>query len=128
MKKRNNGFTEQDKLQNEFTAFITVSFERTKLKYIKREAYRLRLIGEMEDEKFALIPDGTDFVETFCENEALAYALKQLDERERYVLVARVLQGKTFDEIAEKLGIKYKGVAAIYYRTTAKLRNILGGM
>ena len=35
---------------------------------------------------------------------------------------------KTFDEIADKLGIKYKGVAAIYYRTTAKLRNILGGM
>ena len=128
MKKRNNGFTEQDKLQNEFTAFITVSFERTKLKYMKREAYRLRLIGEMEDDKFALIPDGTDFVEKFCENDALAYALKQLDERERYVLVARVLEGKTFDEIADKLGIKYKGVAAIYYRTTAKLRNILGGM
>ena len=58
----------------------------------------------------------------------MAYALKQLDERERYVLVARVLEGKTFDEIADKLGIKYKGVAAIYYRTTAKLRNILGGM
>ncbi len=128
MKKRNNGFTEQDILQNEFTAFITVSFERTKLKYIKREAYRLRLIGEMEDEKFALIPDGTDFVEKFCENDALAYALKQLDERERYVLFSRVLEGKTFNEIADKLGIKYKGVAAIYYRTTAKLRNILGGM
>ena len=128
MKKRNNGFTEQDKLQNEFTAFITVSFERTKLKYIKREGYRLRLIGEMEDEKFALIPDGTDFVSNFCENDALAYALKQLDERERYVLIARVLEEKSFDEIADKLGVKYKCATMIYYRTTAKLRNILGGM
>ena len=66
MKKRNNGFTEQDKLQNEFTAFITVSFERTKLKYIKREGYRLRLIGEMEDEKFALIPMARIFLRRFA--------------------------------------------------------------
>ena len=128
MKQRNNGFTEQDILQNEFTAFITTSIERSRIKYLQREANRSRLIGEMEDEKLALIPDGTDFVSNLCENDALAYALKQLDERERYVLFARVLEDKSFAEIADKLGVKYKCATMIYYRTTEKLRKILGGM
>ncbi|MBQ8409757.1 MAG: sigma-70 family RNA polymerase sigma factor, partial [Clostridia bacterium] len=56
------------------------------------------------------------------------YALKQLDERERYVLFARVLEDKSFAEIADKLGVKYKCATMIYYRTTEKLRKILGGM
>ena len=30
-------------------------------------------------------------------------------------------------EIAEELGLSYKGAAAIYYRTIAKLRVLLGG-
>lgn len=128
MKRRNNGYTESEILFNEFTAFITTSIDRERIKYLQREAYRSKLIYEMEDEKFALIPDNSDFVFDLCENDALSYALKQLDERERYVLFARVLEGKSFDEIADKLGIKYKGVTAIYYRTTTKLRNILGGM
>lgn len=128
MDKRNNGYTEQEVLQNEFTALITVSLKRTRLKYIHRNIRRTSRICEMEDEKFALIPDGSDFVSILCENDALACALKQLDERERYILFARVLEEKNFNEIADKLGVKYKGVTAIYYRTTAKLRKILGGM
>ena len=44
----------------------------------------------------------------------------------KYIL-ARVLEEKSFEEIADKLGLKYKGVAAIYYRGFAKLRNILEG-
>ena len=82
----------------------------------------------MSDEDLDLIPEESDFTVELCDNDALAYALKKLDERERYVLFARVLEEKSFEEIADKLGLKYKGVAAIYYRTTAKLRNILGGM
>lgn len=128
MIKRNNGFTEQNILQNEFSAFITTALDRTRLKYLSREARRTSRTYEMEDEEFSLIPDGSDFVSELCETDALAYALKQLDERERYVLFARVLEEKGFEEIADNLGVKYKGVTAIYYRTTAKLRKILGGI
>ena len=128
MNKRNTGITEQAIFQNEFTAFVTTSLDRSRTKYIRREARRKNRTYEMDDERFALIPDGTDFVLDLCETDALAYALGQLDERERYVLLARVLEEKSFEEIADKLEIKYKGAAAIYYRTTAKLRNILGGM
>jgi len=127
MIKRNNGSTEQEKLQNRFTAFITTSITRARIDYLRKEKSRSRRTYDMEDEKLALIPDETDFVSKLCESDSLAHALRQLDERERYVLLARVLEEKSFEEIADKLGLKYKGVAAVYYRTIAKLRNLLGG-
>jgi len=127
MIKRNNGSTEQEKLQNRFTALVTTSVGRARIDYLRKEKSRTRHTYDMDDEKLALIPDGTDFTARICDSDALAYGLKQLDERERYVLLARVLGEKSFDEIADKLGLKYKGVAAVYYRAIAKLRNIIGG-
>lgn len=125
---RNNGVSEQEILQNEFTAFISTAMNRERIAFLKREARRRSYTYEMEDEKFELIPDSSDFVLDLCDTDALAYALNKLDERERYVLLARVLEEKSFEEIADKLCLKYKGVAAIYYRTTEKLRNTLGGI
>ena len=127
MIKRNNGSTEQEKLQNRFTALVTLSVSRARIDYLRKEKTRTRHMSDVDDEIVALIPDGTDFVSRLCESDALAYALKQLEERERYVLFARVLEERDFDEIADKLGLKYKGVTALYYRTITKLRNILGG-
>ena len=127
MIKKNNGITEQEKLQNRFTSFITTSLNRARIDYLRKEKSATRYTYEMEDEKIALIPDSSDFMSELCDSDSLAYALKQLDERERYVLISRVIEEKSFEEISDKLGLKYKGVAAIYYRTTAKLRNILGG-
>ena len=43
------------------------------------------------------------------------------------MFLARVLEEKKFKEIAEELGMGEKGVAAIYYRTVKKLRDILEG-
>ena len=128
MNKRNTGITEQERLQNEFTAFITTSLIRQRISYLKREDRRKRHNFDMEDEMFNQLPDDSDFVFDLCETDALACALKMLDERERYVVLARVLGEKSFEEIADKLGMRYKGVAAIYYRTIVQLRNILGGM
>ncbi len=128
MMKRNNGFIEQEVLQNEFTAFITTSIRRERIAFLKGEARRARRTYEMEDEKFAFIPDPSDFVLELCETDALACALKALCKRERYVLFARVFEEKSFEEIADKLGLKYKGVTAIYHRTVKKLRNIIGGI
>ena len=127
MIKRNNGLTEQEILQNRFTALVTVSIERARIDYLRKEKSRNRHAFQMDSESFDMIPDSTDFVEEICEADSLAYALKQLDERERYVIIARVIEERSFEEIADELGLKYKGVAALYYRTTAKLRDILGG-
>ena len=124
---KNNGITEQEKLQNRFTAFITTTIKHARIDYLRKEKSRAKNQFSMEYEDFALIPDDSDFIADFCESDSLAYALKQISERERYVLFARVIDGKSFEEIADKLGLKYKGVAAIYYRTTVKLKNLLMG-
>lgn len=123
----NNGSNEQEKLQNRFTALVSRSMSRAKIDYIRKEECRNRFTCVMEDEKMAFIPDETDFISNFCESDALSFALSQLEERERYVLFARVLEERDFEEIADKLGLKYKGVTALYYRTVAKLRELIGG-
>lgn len=38
-----------------------------------------------------------------------------------------MIDEKDFDEIGAEIGLTYKGTAAIYYRTLAKLRNLIGG-
>ena len=62
------------------------------------------------------------------ESGALLYALKQLDERERYVFLARVLDKRPFDVIGVKLGLSYKGAAAVYYRAILKLKKSIEGV
>lgn len=127
MYRKNSGSTEQDKLQNRFTSFVTRTIANARIDYLRKESSRAHNTYDMSEEKFAMIPDKTDFTDQICNSDALSYALKQIDDRERYVLIARVLEEKSFEEIANKLGLKYKGVAAIYSRTVVKLRNILKG-
>lgn len=125
MYNRNNGSTEQEKLQNRFTSFITRIIARDRMHYLKSQNNQTKYEIIMEFEDFALIPDNSDFVADLCESDFLTYALMQISERERYVLFARAIEEKRFEEIGDEIGVKYKGVAAIYYRTTEKLRNIL---
>ena len=75
-----------------------------------------------------LISEDNNFVLDICKSDTLSNAINQLDEREKYVLVARVIHEKDFEEIGDSMGLKYKGVTAIYYRTIKKLKDILGGM
>lgn len=127
MYKRNNGSTEQEKYQNKFTAFITASIRNERKAYI-RATYRRKVnICDMEEEHFLLLPDKTDFVSELTVSNTLKIALDSLDDREWYVLVSRVIQEKSFEDIAESLGLKYNGVATIYHRTLIKLRKKIGG-
>ena len=73
------------------------------------------------------IADEEDLYSRMAECEALYQALRTIKERERYVLLARVIDDKSFSEIAAELGLSYKGAAAIYYRALDKLRRLLGG-
>ena len=57
MIKRNNGSTEQEILQNRFTALVTVSVNRARIDYLRKETSRTRNTYEMEDEKFTNVED-----------------------------------------------------------------------
>ena len=60
------------------------------------------------------------------QNEKLMAAMQQLSLKERFVVIGFVLQGKTFKEIAQEVGLTEKGAASVYYRSIKKLRAKMG--
>ena len=74
-----------------------------------------------------LVTEEQDRILQFAEYDALRQALKEIKEQERYILLARVIEEKSFSQIAGETGLSYKGAAAAYYRTLERLRKLLGG-
>lgn len=126
MFKKNNGSNEHDILQNQFTSYLSFAVSNARIDFIRAKIARLK--REQATDQYELLFTQEVFeVELFLENEALSQAIKDIREKERYVFLARVLEDKKFKEIAKELDMSEKGVAAIYYRTVKKLRDILEG-
>lgn len=135
MLQRNDGKGESNIVQNRFTAYLVVAVNR-------RKATILQNRRDLTDHEL-LIDDFQSFTEevsedlesevldTFhqfeLENASLERALKQISSRERYVFFSTALKKRNFHELSKELGIGYKGVAAIYYRTIQKLRKEMRG-
>ena len=128
MWQRNNGQTESEKLQNRFTAYLLVAVRRQQRDYVIKKNQRIRYEFLMEDDTYQterqIEADILDELPLMIqmENVALQCALEQISERERYVFMARVLDGISFEELRAELGLGYKGVAAVYYRAVSKIR------
>ena len=121
MKYRNKGVNEEHRIQNQFTAYLLTSVKRCRQQYMEKNEQYQQSKAEF-DEKYisAEIADNWQF-----ESDALDQALAKLDDRERYVLLSRVLEDKGFETMGKELGLKYKGVTALYSRTLAKVRKML---
>lgn len=123
---KNDGTNEHDILQNRFTAFLSMTVSNARADYLRARIKRLQ--RELLTEEYGILFSyDMDYIEIVTENDALYRAIKGMKERERYVVVAKIVEEKGFEEIADELGIGYKGVTAIYYRAIQKLKNILGG-
>ena len=123
---RNKGSNEQDILQNQFTSYLSFAVSNARIDFIRAKIARLKREQVTDQYEIPLTQEVME-VEAIFENEALTQAIKDIREKERHVFLARVLDDKKFKEIAEELGMGEKGVAAIYYRTVKKLRDILEG-
>lgn len=129
MWQKNDGQNESDKLQNRFTAYISVAIQRRRNAYIMQSVRQQQLETLTENpvsgSEYDILDDilGELPLLMQLENDKLLYALKELDERERQIFLARVLDDKSFEELAGVIGLSYKGVAAIYYRALRKIRN-----
>ena len=62
---------------------------------------------------------------TQIENIRLHHTLRLLKERELYILFAKVIDDRSFEELANELGIGYKAVTSIYYRMMEKIKKAL---
>lgn len=129
MRQLHNGQIEDD-LQIRFTAYLITAVRRRRKDYMtygaksgsqSREIPMEEIYAEspsLEEQLMKRLP-WRDTID----DGALLYALEQLNERERYVFFNRVLNERSFDAIGAALGLGYKGVTAIYYRTIQKIKN-----
>lgn len=90
---------------------------------------RSRITGNelsLTESEFAL-PDKTDIIQEIADYEAMQQAMKSIKQKERYIIIARLVEEKDFDEIAKELGMTYKAVTSLYYRVLKKLRQHMEG-
>ena len=121
----NDGSNIANLLQNQFTAYLSTAIQNTRKKYIHNRIKQSQKEIQIEEIEYISDVQSMDFIELIAEVDTLLTILKTLNDRERQVLIARVIEEKSFDTIAKELGVSYKGAATIYYRTIAKLRKIL---
>lgn len=123
---RNDGSDEINAVQNQFTAYLTTAIRNARTQYIRNKVRRLQIELTIDEIEYLGIP-AENQMEKLTDAEDLLAALQIIRKKERYVLIARVIDEKGFEEIARELGMTYKGAAAIYYRTLEKLKRMLGG-
>ncbi len=128
MWQKNNGKSETEIIQNQFTAYLATAVQRRRNDYIQ-QMDRCRQIERLTDD-FPFMPECTIEQDMLLglpilmqiEDSMLIQALKELNERERYIFLERTLEGKSFEMLAQEMGLGYKGIAAVYYRTIQKIK------
>lgn len=133
MNEYNDGLSEANILQNQFTAYLMTAVHRRKLQYLqdntRKQKYELPLDSFQELEGSDLnrdIANRLPVIQQF-ENVKLHKALSGARERDLKILYMKVLEDKSFVEIAEEVGLGYNAVKASYYRLIEKIKAQLGG-
>lgn len=133
MGKQNDGKTEDDILQNQFTAYLLTAVKRHKISYLRQQERRQRLELPLElygsDLPVQMKADMNTTLSLLdqIENPALHMALLQARERERYIFLTRILDERSFLELSKELGISYKATTHAYYRFVEKIKKMMGG-
>ncbi len=128
MRQKNNGQGSDNIIQNQFTAYLITAMRRKKKLYRyhndRQHFFETPDDGPDRLQEFLHIQDLTETLPLSMqlENTALEEALKQLNNRDRYIFLARILSGKSFEDLADELGMGYKGIAAAYYRIIRKIK------
>lgn len=128
MWQKNNGKSETEIIQNQFTAYLATAVQRRRNDYIQQMNRRQQT--ETLTDGFPFMPECSIEQDMLLglpvlmqiEDSALFRALKELSERERYIFLERTLEGKSFEMLAQETGLGYKGVSAVYYRTVQKIK------
>ena len=124
---RNNGITEDEILQNQFSAYVTLAIRRQRIHYIKKIEQKNSnelLFSPLHTS----MPSENDPFEKLLEYDALMNALHQIREKEREIVLARVIEEKPFAEIAQEMDMTYKAVSQLYYRILKRLKLHMEGV
>lgn len=111
-------------LQNRFTAYLKRAVHNKRIDYIYKHGLPQKMEVSIED--VDCLPEETrDFISAYSEYDLLQRALRSIRGRERYILLARIVEEKDFSQIAEEVGLSYGAATSVYYRTLKKLRKML---
>lgn len=133
MWKRNDGSDPVNAVQNRFTAYLAQAVSRQKGQYMKKRDRKDSVEKHIDPMEHAYLwPEEVDMLAGLpplaqIENQRLLHAVMGLTERERYILLTHVLDERDFSELSAELGLGYKGVAAVYYRTVQKIKQEMRG-
>lgn len=119
---RNDGSIKDNAVQNQFTAYLKQAIHNKRIDYLYKQKPNL---DSLTDNIEYLADESEDPIAMYAECDLLKRALQGIKERERYILLARIIDDKSFDQIASEVGLGYKGTTAVYYRTLKKLYKIL---
>lgn len=127
---KNSGLSDDEIIQNRFTAYLKKAVSRCRRDYIMRMEKQEVSLGMSVEEIDAMFDLEQAVMRTFpimqtMENEALLQAFEQLSERERYVVVELAVKKRTADDLALELEISYSGITAIRYRAMQKIRKAM---
>ena len=100
MYKKNNGSTEQEILQNQFSAYVKKAVHNRRIQFLTEKSRKFRFETPLFDLDYLLF-DTTDIV------------------------LERIIEEKSFGQLSDELGMSYKTVASLYYRAIKKLRRFM---
>ncbi len=112
--------------QNQFTAYLKKAVRFRRIRYLTNHSRITSNELSLTESEFAL-PDKTDIIQEIADYEAMQQAMKSTKEKERRIVLARIVEEKNFYEIAKELGMTYKAVTSLYYRVLKKLRKYMEG-
>ncbi len=129
MGQRYDGQSEINTLQNQFTAYLMTALKRKKRDHMNKEAkvYDHEASVDFQAAQFPDEPLSPMDRDVPSGDLALMQALGRLTARERYILFEHILNERSYNTLAESLGLRYSGIASAYHRIIQKLRKELGG-
>ena len=115
-------------LQRRYTAYLNLVLYRKRKDYLRSQKLRIEKETEAKQKNDYMSDIAEDdFFEGLpllqqIDNPTLAAGLRELKERDRQILIAHAVEGKSYDELSLELGLPYKSVATIYYRALQKIK------
>lgn len=124
MYKKNNGSTEQEILQNQFSAYVKKAVHNRRIQFLTEKSRKFRFETPLFDLDYLLF-DTTDIIQEITDHETVRQALRSIKENERRIVLERIIEEKSFGQLSDELGMSYKTVASLYYRAIKKLRRFM---
>lgn len=118
-----------DSIQHKFTAYLLRALNRRRIDYLENESRKAYTDGILYQKLSSAFSFEFDIDKTISvpihmqlKNDLLIDTLLQLSDRDKYIFLQHTLCEVPFDKLATEMGLSYKGVAAIYYRTMKKVQ------